>query len=252
MSTPYIMVAPSGARKTTADHPAIPITIAQSVAVAQNCHAVGADAIHLHVRKADGSHSIDVGQYREAIAELGRVVPTMDVQVSTESGGIYGVPEQLQLLTDLAPTWASVSVREIARAPDLADRVYGICANNGTIVQHILFDEADAQILADWQRSGIVRADQDTAILVLGRYTKDMNSDPATLSQFVKALPKLRRWMLCAFGPQEHASLLAAAEMGGDIRVGFENSHLDADGIPHADNAQSISKLRAALAKRGL
>ena len=88
MSTPYIMVAPSGARKTTADHPAIPITIAQSVAVAQNCHAVGADAIHLHVRKADGSHSIDVGQYREAIAELGRAVPTMDVQVSTESGGI--------------------------------------------------------------------------------------------------------------------------------------------------------------------
>jgi len=134
----------------------------------------------------------------------------------------------------------------------LVDRVYGTCAGNGTIVQHILFDAADAELLKGWQGCGLVRSDQDTAILVLGRYTKDMNSDPNALLPFVGALPPLRKWMLCAFGPQEHACLIKAAQLGGDIRIGFENSTVDADGNPHHDNAHSISKLVASLPKSGL
>ena len=252
MTRPYIMVAPSGARKTKSDHPEIPISIPDTVETAKSCHEAGADAIHLHVRNADGSHSIDAGQYREAIGELKRVVPNMDVQVSTEYAGIYAVTDQLQTLADLAPDWASISVREIARDMSLADRVYGTCADNGTVVQHILFDAADAEQLRHWQEKGLVRADQNSAILVLGRYTKDMNSDPEALAPFVESLPPLRRWMLCAFGPQEHACLLQAAELGGDIRVGFENSTVDAYGAPHMNNADSVRKLVAALAERGL
>ena len=193
------------------------------------------------------SDSIDTGLYQEALAELAQALPKMDVQVSTESGGLFDVAAQLQTLATLKPAWVSLSIREVARDMTLVDRVYGTCADNGTIVQHILFDEADAQLLADWQANGLVRPDQDTAILVLGRYTKDMNSDPDALAPFVAALPALRRWMLCAFGPQEHACLRAAVKLGGDVRIGFENSHVDHAGVPHRDNAESIAKFRDSL-----
>ena len=49
--------------------------------------------------------------------------------------------------------------------------------------------------------------------------------------------------MLCAFGPREHACLVHAARLGGNLRVGFENSLVDATGSPHADNAASVASL---------
>jgi uncharacterized protein (DUF849 family) len=39
---PKIMVAPNGARRTKADHPAVPMTIAEIVETARQCYAEGA------------------------------------------------------------------------------------------------------------------------------------------------------------------------------------------------------------------
>ncbi|NBB83711.1 MAG: hypothetical protein GVY28_09935, partial [Alphaproteobacteria bacterium] len=63
-----LMVAPNGARKTKADHPALPIGPAELAATAVACRDAGAAAIHLHVRDEAGGHSLDAGRYREAIA----------------------------------------------------------------------------------------------------------------------------------------------------------------------------------------
>ena len=56
MTRPLIMAAPNGTRRVKADHPAIPITIFETVATAMACRAAGADALHLHVRDASGHH----------------------------------------------------------------------------------------------------------------------------------------------------------------------------------------------------
>ncbi|MFC3119632.1 3-keto-5-aminohexanoate cleavage protein [Jhaorihella thermophila] len=31
-------------------------------------------------------------------------------------------------------------------------------------------------------------------------------------------------WTVCAFGPAEHACLLQALRLGGNVRIGFENN----------------------------
>ena len=52
MSATYeLTVAPNGARKTKADHPALPMTTEELAVCAQDCQIAG--AIHLHMR-ADG------------------------------------------------------------------------------------------------------------------------------------------------------------------------------------------------------
>ena len=37
---PKLMVAPNGARKIKKDHPAVPLTISETVATAKSCYAV--------------------------------------------------------------------------------------------------------------------------------------------------------------------------------------------------------------------
>ena len=44
---------PKCVRKTTADHPAIPVTIDRLVEVASDCFDAGARAMHFHVRDED-------------------------------------------------------------------------------------------------------------------------------------------------------------------------------------------------------
>ena len=247
MTRPFVMVAPNGARRGKADHPALPVTFPETVETAMACHRAGADGLHLHVRDAEGVHSLDPGRYREALSELARAVPDMAVQITTESAGIYDVPAQLATLRAVAPEWASISVREIARTPDLVDTVYGTCADNGTRVQHILYDASDAALLQDWQARGLVRAGQDDVILVLGRYATGQQSRPEDIAPLLQSIPEGAPWMLCAFGASEHACLSEAAHLGGACRVGFENSLTAADGRQHSDNAASVAALISQL-----
>lgn len=241
-----IMVAPNGARKTTTDHPKLPVTLSETVAAAVACHRAGADALHLHVRGRGRQHSICPGLYREAMAELALQVPEMPVQITTESAGVFGPEAQLACLEELRPAWASVALRELAADPTVARRVYALAQAHGIRLQHIVYDQSDARLLARWQGEGVL-GPQEEVLLVLGRYTSGQQSDPRDVAAMLESLPPVGRWMLCAFGPQEHACLLEAARLGGDLRVGFENAHVDAEGTPWPDVAASVRSLREKL-----
>lgn len=247
MPKPFIMVAPNGARRTRAEHPALPVTTAQIIQTAIACHTAGADGLHLHVRDNEGVHTLDAGRYLEALDGLSSALPDMPVQITTEAAGLFDVEAQLACLGAVKPSWASISLREIARTPALADRVYGTCAANGTKLQHIVYDPSDMALLRDWLSCGIVRSDQTDMIFVLGRYTDGQTSAPSDLRPFLQANNNDARWMACAFGQNEHACLIEAAQHGGDLRVGFENNMLDKDGRPYPDNAASVHAVCAKL-----
>ncbi len=247
MALPYILIAPNGARHSKSDHPQLPITIDEIVATATQCHKNGADGLHLHVRDNDGIHSLDSGRYKESLSALADHVPNMRVQITTESAGVFDVQAQLACLEETRPDWASVSVREIARAPELAEKLYAGCAESGTEIQHILYDADDVALLKDWQRKDIVKASQNAVIFVLGRYTDGQQSKPADLTPFLEAMPDEKDWMVCAFGEREHACLAAVAALGGAVRVGFENSLSDEAGQVYENNAESVAKLVAIL-----
>lgn len=250
---PHITVAPNGARLQKADHAGLPVSVSEVIAAAVACHAAGADAIHMHVRSPDGAHSLDTGLYREAIAGVARAVPGMGIQVTTEAAGVYGVPAQLALLEELRPGAASIAVREIARAPDLAGRVYATAAQAGTRVQHILYGAPCFEQLADWLRAGVVPGDMRDALLVLGQYTPPRAGAPEELPPFEERAGAMGlRMTLCAFGAQEQACLLAAARLGWNLRVGFENNRTAPDGSEWPDNAASVASLVAALEKECL
>ncbi|MEX0347895.1 MAG: 3-keto-5-aminohexanoate cleavage protein [Paracoccaceae bacterium] len=246
MTRPRIMVAPNGARRSKADHAALPLTLEDIQQTARSCHAAGADALHLHVRDSSGSHSLDAGLYRETLAALCDIAG-LELQITTEAAGRYDPEAQFACLKDLAPSWASISVREINRNREIAVQLYALCAEQGTRVQHIVYDADDLALLRDWRSVGIVRPEQNEVICVLGAYAP---ARPGHRKELAALLPKLAglRFSLCAFGPQEQECLIAAARSGAEyLRVGFENNLQAPDGTVWRDNAAAVAALRAEL-----
>ncbi|WP_226627309.1 3-keto-5-aminohexanoate cleavage protein [Alloyangia pacifica] len=249
---PRIMLAPNGARRTRADHPALPETIAQTVAAATAAHQAGAEALHAHVRDAEARHVLDAGLYRELRAEMARAVPEMPVQITTEAVGLYSPATQRALVREVLPEGVSVALREMWPEPGPdpeAQRFYAETEAAGIALQHILYAPDQVTHLAVLWSEGMIPAPRQV-LFVLGRYAPPTLARPEELDGFLaaaSALPEGVQWAACAFGRSEQACLLRAAGLGGGMRIGFENNIERPDGRPARDNAEQVAALVAAL-----
>ena len=254
-----IAVAPNGARRTQADHPALPMTPDELAATAVACREAGACMLHLHVRDDAGAHSLDAGRYREALAAIRAAVGDgLVLQVTTEAVGRYTPAEQRAVVRELRPEAVSLAVREaIPDAGEEAEarRFLHDCAEAGVAVQLILYDTDDLARWRDLRARGVIPAMPNGAapngaapdgmadrLYVLGRYAEGLTAAPGDLLPFVTAPDgRADRWSVCAFGPREAACVLTGAALGGHVRVGFENNLHLPDGGLAPDNAALVA-----------
>lgn len=242
----FIMVAPNGGRKTKADHKGVPVTVPELLECGRDCRAAGANALHAHVRDRAGNHVLDVGQYRELIREAARTLPDFEVQITTESLGRYTPREQRQLVRDLNHSQVSIALRE--QDPegdeDAARRFYFWAQEAKVEIQHILYSPAERARLEYLQTRQIIpNTSPQRVLFVLGRYRDGRPSDPANVQPFLDAGTRPVRWMTCAFGQSETACLVRTHALGGEMRIGFENNDLNADGSRARDNAERVRAL---------
>ncbi|CUH68043.1 3-keto-5-aminohexanoate cleavage enzyme [Thalassovita gelatinovora] len=247
------MVAPNGARRSKADHPALPITDDEVVATARACQAAGADGIHLHIRDAQGRHLIDAARYRALLDRLQVDVPGMYLQVTSESAGRYEAADQRAMMRVLQPRHVSVALREMVRLPSdwpAARDFYHWAAGAGVEIQHILYSPDEVRSFVIAIETGRIPGRHHLVQLVQGTYADDARGAFDLQDYLTHLDPGCGHsfdWMLCAFGDSETASLVAAARQGGKARVGFENSFQNADGSKAVDNAARVREVDAAL-----
>ncbi|SFP95932.1 3-keto-5-aminohexanoate cleavage protein [Ralstonia sp. NFACC01] len=252
-----IAVAPNGARKTHADHPALPITPDELAACARQCVEAGAAMLHLHVRRPDGTHSLEPGDYRPAIAAVqGAVGDALVIQITTEAVGIYTPEQQMASVRVLQPETISAALRELV--PDAAyeaeaARFFGELAATRTAIQYILYSADDVARYRDLRTRGVLPDTPHWVLFVLGRYSAGQRSDPTDLLPFLQAwadggdVTANVPWAMCAFGPREAECALTAALLGGHARLGFENNMALPDGSTAPDNAALVTNLRRHL-----
>jgi uncharacterized protein (DUF849 family) len=239
-----VTVAPNGAYKQPADHPALPITAAALAATAKACRDAGAAMLHMHIREPDGRHSLDVGIYRDALRVVRQAVgDAMVLQVTSEAAGRYQAPVQIAMVQALVPEAVSIGLREIDK-PEIGDRglehFFGWLARERVMAQVILYDTADLRRWQELRARGIVPEAPWFLLFVLGRYTAGQVSSPRDLLPFLQAHTGPEPWAVCAFGATENACIAAAAALGGHARVGFENNLLQKDGRIAPDNAALV------------
>ncbi len=271
-----IAVAPNGARRTRADHSAVPITPEELAETAAQCAKAGASMIHLHVRDASGAHSLDPARYREAIAAVDeRVGDQMVIQITTEACGVYAPAEQIAAVEALKPQACSVALRELCPSDSPADRqTYAAfladCRAEGVAVQHILYGAADVDRFLDLVRGGLPVSAAPQVLLVVGRYSAPDVSWRSELVDMVRALTvgattqgettrgattlggasedalsaaDRVHWAVCGFGVDQLLVTTAAAALGGHVRVGFENGLLLPDGREAPSNAHLVARM---------
>lgn len=242
-----ITVAPNGAYKQAQDHPALPVTPERLAQTAKACRDAGAAMLHLHIRDAQGRHSLEVAGYREALRAVRAAVgPDMILQVTSEAAKVYQAPQQLAMVQELVPEALSVGLREIDQ-PEVGEaglaRFFAWLVEHRVMTQVILYDEQDLRRWQDLRRRGVVPDGRWFLLFVLGRYTAGQRSTPRDLLPFVQAHQTGEPWAMCAFGAGEHACAATAAALGGHVRVGFENNLLLKTGEVARDNAQLVQQV---------
>jgi 3-keto-5-aminohexanoate cleavage enzyme len=239
-----ITVAPNGAYKKAADHPAVPLTADDLAREARACLDAGAGMMHMHVRKPDGSHLLDATAYRDALAAVERAVGReLLVQVTSEAAGVYKAAEQIALVRELQPEAVSIGLREIA-VPDIPETELAAflawLAERRIMTQIILYDEGDVRRWLSLRARGLVPPGAWSVLFVLGRYSAGQTSSAYDLLPFLGAYDQSLPWAVCAFGPEENACVTTAAAFGGHMRVGFENNLKLRDGSVAPDNAALV------------
>lgn len=240
-----LSVAPNGARKTKADHPALPMTAEEIAACAVSCAEAGAAMIHLHVRDREGRHTLDAEAYRAAIAAVrGALGDGIVIQVTSEAVGLYGPEQQMAMVREVRPEAVSLAVRELI--PDTAHEAaatdfFAWMRDESVLPQFIVYSGEDLVRLDDLVARDVVPPGRHFVLFVLGRYTPGQRSLPSDLLPFLHANAAERPWAVCAFGPREAACAAAASALGGHVRVGFENNLFMPDGSVAPDNAALIA-----------
>ncbi len=253
-----LTVAPNGARRGKADHPALPVTIDEIAATAAACFAAGAGTIHLHVRDAEGQHVLDAGLFDAATEAVAAATDgRMLVQVTTEAVGRYSPAEQRAILAAVSAPAVSLAVRDFfaddEAAPGAALRA---AAERGVALQYLLYEPGEIPRLADLAAREVIPPGRFEALFVLGSYGADQ-ADIAALTRYLSGwqaagLAARAQWMVCTFGRRETRGLAAALAMGGKARVGFENNFLNADGTQAHDNAERVAEIARVAALMGI
>ena len=242
-----ITVAPNGAYKQRPDHPALPLTTSELGQTAKQCLEAGAGMIHMHIRDADGRHSLDVTGYREAQQAVKAAVgDELIIQVTSEAARVYKAPEQIAMVTVLKPEAVSVGLREVDQ-PEIGEagleHFFGWLAKERIMTQVIVYDVADLQRWQALRAKGVIPDAPWSLLFVLGRYSVGQTSEAKDLLPFVMAHTGQEPWSMCAFGAGEHACATTAVALGGHARVGFENNLLLNNGQVAPDNAALVRQI---------
>lgn len=251
-----IIVAPTGARRTKADHPAVPITPGDVAKTAAACREAGASAIHLHVRDGSDRHILDVAAYRAMTSAVKAEAGADFVcQTTTEAVGRYSPDQQMALVDELRPEACSIALREIFAEDAPIGRVAEFLSRHcgaGMGIQIILYDDADVRHLVALKHRGVIPDRLRAALFVLGRYADPTPSEPRAILPFLNDFPSDMTFTVCAFGPRETACALTAAGLGGHSRVGFENNLSLPSGDRAPDNAALVRSVADSLPAMGL
>ena len=246
---PKLMVAPNGARPMKKDHPAVPITIFETAETAKACFDAGADGIHFHMRDQKGQHILDSGLCKEALSELQKKVPRMHLQVTTEAVGRYSPDAMRKLAYDVVPPGISIGIREMipSRVPGAEDiNLYKNLTEAGTKIQHICYEPKDIDLLSELLSLANIPTNGTWCMFVIGHYS-GIVSNPENIPPFLDKLKKHNinaDWAVCAFAKEELSCLKMSINLGGKIRVGFENSILMPDGKIAPNNESKVQAVK--------
>jgi len=250
MTGTLITVAPTGAEHAKTDVPNLPVTLEELVAEAQACEAAGAAMIHVHVRGADTTPTLDLGRLTDTVTAL-RERTNLVVQLST--GGAVTDPEADRLrVLEAMPDSASCTMGTVNFGDDVfmnrwefVVELHRRMRERGIVPEYEIFDVGQlASLRRLLDEHGLPAGGKVHVDFVMG-VPGGMPGDTETLVAALRALPAGASFSATGIGRTTLPVMLAALSAGGHLRVGMEDTVSFARGERVRDNAQLVERAAA-------
>jgi len=268
MSKPTILTcAVTGNLTKPEQTPHLPITPNH---IAEECLAAaeaGAAAVHIHVRDPrTGAPSMDIDLYAQVVDVLRRHNPSLVINLTTGPGGRF-VPgedepsvagpgttlvapeKRVQHVAELRPDICSLDLNTmnsgdqvVMNTPANVRRMADSIRAAGTVPELECFDSGDLVLARKLMDDGVL-AKPGVFSLVLGvRYA--LPYSPEALAFARSMLPDGARWSAFAIGRHAFPAVAQTFLMGGNVRIGLEDTiYLDSRVLAKS-NAQLVTKAR--------
>jgi len=252
MSEPVmIMVAPNGAYAGKADHPGTPISPVEIAEEVRRCAQAGASIAHLHARDAAGKPTQSLEVYREIVERI-REKTDIVIQISLGTPG-FTIDEALEPVV-LKPEMVSLPLVAFmngdARGQGLVRQMAERIRDAG--VRPELSVYSDAMLKG---ALGLIEAGAVLSPASFGLIMKDppsMRAGAERLMGLAAALPAASRWFFAKGGKYGLGLRALAMELGGHVRVGYEDSVHDFDQSRLApSNAYLVERIAGLCAALG-
>jgi uncharacterized protein (DUF849 family) len=285
MAKVIITCAVTGAIHTPSMSPHLPVTPEEIADAAVGAAEAGAAIIHLHARDpATGRPDQSVEAFRRFLPSIkqrtGAVVnlttggaPSMTLEerlrpaatlkpevASLNMGSMnFGLFPMLNRYTEFQHDWerpALESSRDLVFRNTFADieHVLRTCAENGTRFEFECYDTAHLYNLAHFLDRRLVTPPLfvQTVFGILG----GIGTHPEDVLHLKRTADRLfgdgYRWSVLGAGAAQMRVAAQAASMGGNVRVGLEDSLWDGPGKLAETNAAQVRRVRAILEGLGL
>ena len=237
-----IQAALNGTRSWT-EHPEVPITPWKQATEAKASVAAGANAIHVHVRDAQGSESLAPDDLAETVKAIRNACPGIPMGVSTGSWIVPDLDKRLALIRawTVLPDFASVNLHE-AGAID----VIRLLLDKGVGVEAGVWNAPAAAALL---KSGLA-ADCLRVLLEPAEASCSARANLDQIEQVLEGVETPR--LLHGLGRYAWYFVELAVKRHYDTRVGFEDTLRLPDGSRAASNAQLVTAARQIIERLSL
>lgn len=280
MKKVIITCAVTGAIHTPSMSPHLPVTPQEIARAAIDAAAAGAAIVHLHARDPrDGRPSQDVGLYRAFLAPIRAASPVV-LNLTTGGSPVMPLHERLQPALQLKPELASLNMGTmnfglyemlnrfkefrhdwerpyLENSDDLIFRntfrdiatILASCGANGTRFEIECYDIGHLYTAAHFMDRGLL-----TGPLLI----QSVFGLRGGIGAHVEDVMHMRRtadrlfgddyvWSVLGAGRSQMPIATMAAAMGGNVRVGLEDSLWDGPGKLAASSAVQVARIRTIL-----
>ena len=248
MTATLITVAPTGAELSKTDVPQLPTTLDELVETAQRCETAGAAMIHLHIRDAEHSPTLDHGLLTASVDAI-RETTDLIVQLST-GGSVHDPLEQRLTVLDAEPDSCSLTCGTTNFGDDVFLNPWGFMSDlyvqaqeREVVPEFELFELGHVHALARLiDRHGLPFGGRVHVDFVTG-VPGAMPGTTAALMAGVAILPaEVTSWSATGIGRSHLPVMAAALSAGGHLRVGMEDNIMYARGRPVQHNDELVAR----------
>lgn len=268
MSQPTILTcAVTGNLTTPEQTPHLPITPAEIVAACLEAAEAGAAAVHIHVRDPKtGRPSMDLDLYGDVVAAIRRDRPDLIINLTTGPGGRY-VPSdedpklfapstsllppepRVEHIRRFRPDICSLDLNTmnsgdqvVMNTPKNVRRMARVIREAGTVPELECFDTGDLVLARALIDDGTLQGPGLYSFVMGVRYAMPYSTEMMQLARSLIAGDA--RWTAFGIGRHAFPAVAQAHLLGGNVRIGLEDTiHLDRGQLAKG-NGELVAKAR--------